>query len=110
MVALRLKGLLDENMSREVLSELSSAKIDEIVSRMKSVKDKTVTEQGILKLEARYNKDYLEPARKTLEENMKTLLRAFTRRIFGVLDGAGLVKEGPEEQGKTTLNIDLSTK
>ena len=80
---------------------------DEIVKNIKNTKDKTITEEQMLKVEEKYRAGYLEPARKALEGNMKALLDTFTRRILGALDTAGLVKTETKD-GKAGLNIDLS--
>jgi len=109
IATLQIKDLLSKELTERELEKLPTQRIDEIVRKIKEVKDKTITEEQILKVEAKYKEEYLAPAKRTLEENMKTLLQGFTKKIFGVLDGAGLVKENME-QGKPTININLSAK
>ncbi len=109
MALLQLKDILSKRLTKEGLGKLPHERIDEIVRKMKNAKDKTVTEEQILKHEATYRKESLEPAKRALEESMTTLLQGFSQRIFSVLGGAGLVKEETKE-GKAELNIDLSTR
>ncbi|GEM_PF-1299784 len=109
MAALQIKGLLRKNITETELAKLPPSKIDEIIKNIRNVKDKTITEEQILKKEIVYRKRYLEPAKKTFEKNMTALIRGFTRAILDVLDGAGLVKEDTEQK-KPYLNIDLSAK
>ncbi len=110
MTTLQIKGLLKKNITaEEELTKLPFDQIDAIVKKIRNAKDKTITEERVLKAEAKYREEHLMPAKRMLEQNMKTLLQGFTKKLFGVLDGAGLVKE-KAEQGKPVLNIDLSAK
>ena len=109
MATLQLKDILSKSLTERELGKLSTQRIDEIVNKIRSVKDKTITEEQILKVEGKYREEYLVPAKRILEENIKILLQGFTKKLFSVLDGAGLVKEKTVE-GKPVLNIDLSVR
>ena len=109
ITVLQIKDLLAMNLSKGELEKLPADKIDEILNKIRNAENKSITEETILKQEAKYKKEYLIPAKRILEENMKTLLHGFTEKLFGVLNEAGLVKEKVME-GKPTLNIELSAK
>jgi len=110
ITTLQIKDLLSKELTERELEKLPTQRIDEIVRRIRNAKDKTITEEQILKVEAKYREEYLVPAKKSLEKNLKTLLQGFTRELFGVLDGAGLVKGAPVSGGKQPINIDLFPK
>ena len=109
LTLLQIKDLLSKSLTEKDLEKLPTHRIDEIVGKIKAAEDKTLTEEHILKVEAKYREEYLSPAKYALEQSMKTLLQGFTSKLFGVLDGAGLVEE-KVSQGKPVFNIDLSTK
>ena len=109
IATLQIKDLLSKDLTEKELRELPTQRIDEIINKIRNVKDKTITEEQILKHEAKYREEHLTPAKQIFEKNMKTLLCGFTRKLFSVLDGAGLVKENTIE-GKPVLNIDLSVR
>ena len=109
IVTLQIKDILSKELTERELENLPTQHIDEIINKIRNQKEKTITEEQILKVEAKYREEYLVPAKRILEENIKTLLQGFTQRLFGVLDGAGLVKENTVE-GKPVLNIDLSAR
>jgi len=109
IVTLQIKDILSRDLTEKELEKFPAQRIDEIVSKIRNVKDKTITEEQILRQEAKYREEYLTPAKQILEKNMKTLLRDFTRKLFGVLNEAGLVKEKTTD-GKPVLGIDLSAR
>jgi uncharacterized protein YnzC (UPF0291/DUF896 family) len=75
------------------LKDIAPNQVDEIIRKLKDSKDKTFTEEEILKNEVAYRKLYLDKAREALENSMKTMLEAYTKRIMGVLEGTGVVKK-----------------
>jgi len=109
ITTLQIKNLLSRDLTEKELEKLPTQRIDEIVNKIRDAEDKTITEEQILKVEAKYREESLIPAKKILEKNMKTLLQGFTQKLFNVLDGAGLVKENTVA-GKPAFNIDLSAK
>jgi len=96
IAVLQERNILSETLTKRELEKLSAKRIDEIVDRIKKVKEKTLTEEQILRIEAASREEYIIPAKRILEDNMTTLLNGFTKKLFGVLDGAGLVKEKTE--------------
>ena len=107
IVTLQLKEILAKSLTERELEKLPAQHIDEIIKRIRNQKDKTITEEQILKVEAKYREEYLAPAKRILEENMKTLLQGFTQRLFSVLNEAGIIKEKMAEE-KPVFNADLS--
>ena len=109
IATLQIKDILSKELTEKDLEKLPAHRIDEIVNKIKNREDKTITEEQILKVEAKYREENLIPAKRMLEKNMKTLLSNFAQKLFSVLDGAGLVKEKTVD-GKPVLGIDLSAR
>ena len=100
MATLQIKDILSKNMTKDELDKLPTYKIDEILKKIQRIKDKTITDDIILAKEAEYNEKYLKPANQEFERNMTALLSDFSKRILGVLDKAGLVKDGTVKLSK----------
>ena len=106
ITTLQASYILPKDLTQKEVEKLSAQRIDEIINKIRSVKDKTITEEQILKVEAKYREEYLVPAKRILEENIKTLLQGFTQKLFNVLNEAGIIKEKMAEE-KPVLNADL---
>jgi hypothetical protein len=85
MAMLQSKNLLSPSMTREELDKLPPSELDKILEKIKNMKDKTFEEEYLLQQEAKYRKEYLDPNKKKLEEDMKDMMKNFTGRISDVL-------------------------
>ena len=85
MAILQSKNLLSPNMAKDELDKLPPSELDRILEKIKNMKDKSFEEAYILQQEAKYRKDYLDPNKKKLEDDMKGLLNNFTARLSEVL-------------------------
>ena len=95
LAALQFKDLISKDITRDQLSELTPKRIDEILNRMRRIKDKTRVEERLLKKEARYEKQYIKPAQRKLTDRMRRLVENYTKKLNDILEkaGQGRVKE-----------------
>jgi len=85
MDALQHNGILYSNMGKEDLKRIKPSEIDKIIEKLKRIKNKTFAEEYILQQEAKYRMAYIDPHKKLLEENMKTILNDFTKKVSSTL-------------------------
>jgi hypothetical protein len=85
MAVLQGRNLLNPNMTKDELDKLPPSELDKILEKIKNMKDKTFEEEYLLQQEAKYRKEYLDPNKKKLEEDMKDMMKNFTGRISDVL-------------------------
>ena len=85
MAILQLKNILSGNMTKDELDKLPPSELDKILEKIKKLKDKSFEEEYILQQEAKYRKDYLDPNKKKLEDDMKDMMKDFTGKISDVL-------------------------
>ena len=94
MTSLQLRNLLPGDVrTEEDMARLPHSRIDAIIDSIREVKNKTQTEKAIMKKADTYRQDYILFAQKQLEANMKLVIGICSRKLFGVLDSAGLVRE-----------------
>ena len=72
-------------MSKEELDKLPPSELDKILEKIKKEENRTFEEEYILQQEAKYRKEYIDPNKKKLEDDMKNMLNNFTSKINGVL-------------------------
>jgi len=109
MTTLQIKDFISKDLTKKELENLPRNRIDEILDKIRKMKDKTKEEESILAVDTEYKEAYLDPARKNLEENMTMLLGITTRGLFNVLGRADVITEDIKE-GKRTFNMDLTKK
>ncbi|MDD5437507.1 MAG: hypothetical protein PHX20_08205, partial [Candidatus Omnitrophica bacterium] len=85
MAILQLKNVLSGNISKNELERLPPSELDKILEKIRARKDRAFEEDYILQQESKYRKVYLDPTRKRLEEDMKSMLTDFTGKINGAL-------------------------
>ena len=81
MAILQLKNVLNSNMSKDQLEKLPPSELDKILEKIKRQKDRSTEEAYLLQQEAKYRKAYIDPSKQKLEDDMKGMIRSFTRKI-----------------------------
>jgi len=85
---LQLKNILSNSMTKEDLENLPPNELDKILEKLRQSKDRSFEEEYILQQDAKYRKAYIDPNKKALEERMKAMMKDFTQKLSGVLEGA----------------------
>ena len=106
---LQLKDLLPNNITEEELAALSAQRIDEILLKIKAVKDKTHTEMDIVQAEAKYRQQFVAPAIKMLQDRIQGLVGRAIQRMYGVLGNTGLL-ETKTADGESSVSLNLAAK
>ncbi|MCX5686556.1 MAG: right-handed parallel beta-helix repeat-containing protein [Candidatus Omnitrophica bacterium] len=86
MSALQLNNVLLKGMLEEELKNVSRSDIDIIIAKLKKLEKKTFETGYILQQEAKYRKDYLDPNKKKLEDDMKGILQDATKKLNRTLE------------------------
>ena len=89
LAALQFKDLISKDITRDKLPELTQKRIDEILGRIRRVKDKTRVEKRLLKEDARYEKQYIKPAQRKLTERLRRLIENYNKKLSDILNKAG---------------------
>ena len=84
---LQLNNILSKAMIAEELNKLEPSEIDKIFDKLRKASNRSFEEEYILQQEAKYRKAYIEPNKRVLEEKMKTMMKEFTQRLSGILEG-----------------------
>lgn len=93
MNILQMNNIISGNISREDLENMPRSDIDKIMENLKKAKDRSTEEEGILRKEEEYRKQYLDPNKKMMEDSMKSMMNDFTRRLSLVLESAKPAKK-----------------
>ena len=80
-------GIVSKEMLEKELSKASPNDLEKILEKLRAKPNKTKDEEAILQAEAGYREKYLEPGKKLLEEEMKTILKEFANKINTALEG-----------------------
>lgn len=88
MSTLQLKNVLKNDMSKDELGKLPPSELDKILEKIKDMKSRAFEEEYILQQEAKYRKEYLEPGKEKLQNDMKGMMKSFTGKINDVLKSA----------------------
>ena len=86
MNSLQINNIISKSMMAEELEKLQPNEIDKIFEKLRKASNRSSEEEAMLKEEAKYRKEYLDPSRKILEEKMRLLMKDFTQRLSKVLE------------------------
>jgi len=93
---LRLNNVISKNTLEKELENLPPIEIDRIISKMKNSKDKTPEAASMLREESKLREAYLDPNKKAMEDNMRSMLKEFTKRLYSILERNGPVKDASD--------------
>jgi len=84
---LQLNNIVSKSMMAEELNRLEPNEVDKIFDKLRKASNGSFEEEYILQQEAKYRKAYIEPNKRVLEDKMKTMMKEFTQRLSGILEG-----------------------
>ena len=82
------KSVVFNAMLEKELSKMEPNDIDKVLEKLHKASNKSFEEEYILQQEEKYRKQYIDPNKKVLEDKMKVMMKDFTQRLSGVLEGA----------------------
>jgi hypothetical protein len=88
MSALQLNSIFSKGMLETELKNASRSQMDEIIQKLKKTSDKFFEKDYILQQEAKYREKFLDPNKKKLEADTRTMLNEFTKQLSERLEQA----------------------
>ena len=88
MAILQLNNIFSKGMIEAELKNASRSDIDKIIQKLRKSSDKFFEKDYILQQEAKYRANYLDPNKKKLEADTRTMLNEFTKRLSEKLEQA----------------------
>jgi uncharacterized protein YnzC (UPF0291/DUF896 family) len=85
MAILQLKKILNGDMTKEDLAKLPPSELDKILDKIKKQKNRAFEEEYLIQQEAKYRKAYIDPNKQKLQDDMKGMLKVFTKKINDAL-------------------------
>jgi len=86
IAVLETKGMIKKNLTEEQLKKLEPREIDRILENIRKNNDKSFELEYILQQDSKYRKEYLNPSKKLMEDNMKLILGSFAKKISEALE------------------------
>ena len=88
MAILQMNNIFSKGMLESELKNASRSDIDKIIEKLKKTSDKFFEKDYILQQEAKYREKFLDPNKKKLEADTRTMLNEFTKRLSEKLEQA----------------------
>lgn len=88
MYLLKSNDILSTTINEEELAKLSRSELDKILEKIRRSKNQELDK--ISQKEAEYRKQYIEPNNKLLGEEMKTMLKNFTKSMSSILESKNI--------------------
>ncbi|MCX5686940.1 MAG: hypothetical protein NTW09_05755 [Candidatus Omnitrophica bacterium] len=83
---LQLNNVISNTLAEEELRNMPRSNIDIIIAKLKKLEKRSFEEDYILQQESKYRKDYLDPNKKKLEDDMKGILENVTKKLNRTLE------------------------
>ena len=86
IAVLETKGMIKKNLTEEQLKKLEPREIDRILENIRKNNDKSFELEYLLQQDSKYRKEYLDPSKKLMEDNMKLILGSFAKKLSEALE------------------------